>query len=80
MSFQAHLDSIHARTGKRPEDFRRLAASKGFLEGGALKPGVKATHVTAWLKAEYNLGRGQATTVLALLGGLSRLPRCLDGA
>jgi hypothetical protein len=80
MSFQAYLDSIHARTGKRPEDFRRLAASKGFFEGGALKPGVSAAQIAAWLKAEYHLGRRHAMTVYALLGGQPPPPRGSGGA
>jgi hypothetical protein len=80
MSFQAYLDSIHARTGKRPDDFRRLAASKGFTEAGALKPGVRASQIAAWLKTEFNLGRGQAMTIYALLGGMPGEDRRSGGA
>ena len=42
MSFQGYLTTIKAKTGNGPEDFRRLAAEKGFTDGAALKPGVKA--------------------------------------
>jgi hypothetical protein len=69
MSFQGYLDRIHLRTGKRPDDFRRLAACKGFIEDGALKPSVRADQIVAWLKAEFDLGRGHAMTVYALLRG-----------
>ena len=51
MSFQSYLQNIKAKTGKGPEDFRRLAAEKGFTNGDTLKDGVKAgavsyTHLT----------------------------------
>jgi hypothetical protein len=51
MSFQAYLDNIEARTGKSPDDFRKLATKKGFAESGKLKAGVKAGAVVAWLKS-----------------------------
>jgi hypothetical protein len=30
MSFQAYLDNIKAKTGKTPEDFKKLAEKKDF--------------------------------------------------
>ncbi len=30
MSFQAYLDNIKAKTGKTPEDFKKLAEKKGL--------------------------------------------------
>jgi hypothetical protein len=33
MSFQGNLTTIKAKTGKGPEDFRRLTAEKGFTDG-----------------------------------------------
>jgi hypothetical protein len=69
MSFQSCLDRLHARTGKRPDEFRRLAARAGLVEGGVLKPGVKAARVAAWAKAEFDLGRGHAKAIYILLGG-----------
>ena len=48
MSFQAYIDNIRAKTGKTPEQFRALAEGKGLL-----KPGVKATQITDWLKADF---------------------------
>lgn len=32
MSFQAHLDNIHAKTGKTPDDFHALAKDKGLTD------------------------------------------------
>ena len=40
MSFQAYLTDIEAKTGKSPDDFRALAAERGFTDGGALRAGV----------------------------------------
>jgi len=34
MSFQAYLDNIQAKTGKSPDDLKRLAEEKGFLQMG----------------------------------------------
>lgn len=45
MSFQAYLTNIKAKTGKSAEDFKKLAAQKGFTDGDKIKEGVKAgTH------------------------------------
>ncbi len=33
MSFQAYLENIKTKTGKTPEDFKKLAEKKGFTEG-----------------------------------------------
>jgi hypothetical protein len=67
MSFQAYLDNIQTKTGKTPDDFRKLATKKGFAERGKLKVGVKAGAVVAWLKADYALGHGHAMAIVALL-------------
>ncbi|MFC6633370.1 DUF4287 domain-containing protein [Microbulbifer taiwanensis] len=69
MSFQAYLDSIQTKTGQSPDDFRKLAAEKGFMEGRLLKGGVKAGEITTWLKAEFALGHGHAMAIYALLKG-----------
>lgn len=50
MSFQAYIDNIKIKTGKSPDDFKRLAERKGFLQQGKLNPDVKATQITDWLK------------------------------
>lgn len=69
MSFQAYLDNIQAKTGKSPEDFKKMATEKGFTENGAIKAGVKATQITDWLKADFELGHGHAMAIYALLKG-----------
>jgi len=69
MSFQAYLDNIQSKTGKTPADFKALAAAKGFTTANGIAPGVKATQITDWLKAEFNLGHGHAMAIFALLKG-----------
>jgi hypothetical protein len=32
MSFQAYLDNVQAKTGKSPEEFKRLAKKRGLVE------------------------------------------------
>lgn len=60
MSFQAYLDSIRAKTGKGPEEFRALAAEKGLV-------GAKPGEVVAWLKQDFGLGHGHAMAIVAVL-------------
>lgn len=67
MSFQAYIDNIKKKTGKSPEDFKKLADEKGFLAQGVLV--VKATQVTDWLKEEFELGHGHAMAIYATLKG-----------
>jgi hypothetical protein len=69
MTFQAYLDNIEAKTGKGPEDFRRLAHKKGFTENGGLRAGVKAGDIVTWLKRDFELGHGHAMAIYALLKG-----------
>jgi hypothetical protein len=69
MSFQAYIDNIQAKTGKSPEEFKQLAEQKGFMANGALVPTVKATEITNWLKAEFELGHGHAMAMYALFKG-----------
>lgn len=70
MSFQAYLTNIETKTGKSPDDFRALAAKKGFTQGGKLAPGVKAGAIVAWLKEDFKLGHGHAMAIVALLKGM----------
>ena len=69
MSFQGYLTNIKAKTGKGPEDFRKLAAEKGFTDGETIKSGVKAGDIVAWLKQDFELGHGHAMAIYALLKG-----------
>ncbi len=54
MSFQAYLDNIKAKTGKTPEDFKKLAAKKNLSKHG---------EIVAWLKTEFELGHGHANAI-----------------
>lgn len=69
MSFQAYIDNIRSKTGKTPEDFKQLAEAKGFLKDGELVKTVKATEITNWLKAEFELGHGHAMAIYAVFKG-----------
>ncbi len=60
MSFQAYLDTIRARTGLGPDQFKALAEKKGLI-------GARAAPVIAWLKADYGLGQGHAMAIWATI-------------
>jgi Domain of unknown function (DUF4287) len=69
MSFQAYINNIKTKTGKSPDDFKKLAEKKGFLQKGKLNPVVKAAEITAWLKEEFDLGHGHAMAIYAVFKG-----------
>ncbi|HEX8314567.1 MAG TPA: DUF4287 domain-containing protein [Flavisolibacter sp.] len=69
MSFQAYLANIKEKTGKGPDDFRKLAEKKGFTQNSQIKPGVKAGEIVTWLKDDFALGHGHAMAIFALLKG-----------
>ena len=69
MSFQAYIDNIKTKTGKSPDDFKRLAEKKGFMQKGKLNPAVKAGEITTWLKEEFELGHGHAMAIYATFKG-----------
>jgi len=62
MTFQAYLDNIQKQTGVGPDGWVKLETQKGFT-----KPGTKATQITDWLKADYELGHGHAMAIVKLL-------------
>jgi hypothetical protein len=70
MSFQAYLNTIKSKTGKGPDDFRKMAEEKGFSQNGQLKHGIKAGEIVDWLKNEFGLGHGHAMAIYALLKGM----------
>ena len=69
MSFQAYIDNIKAKTGKTPDDFKKLAEKKGFMQKGILNPAVKVTEITNWLKKDFELGHGHAMAIYATFKG-----------
>ena len=46
-----------------------MAQDKGFATETGIAPGVKATQITDWLKADFGLGHGHAMAIVALLKG-----------
>lgn len=64
MTFKAYIDNIYKKTGKTPDDFRKLAEKKELL-----KPGVKAIEIVNWLKNEHGLGHGHAMAIYATFKG-----------
>ena len=70
MSFQGYLNTIKEKTGKSPDDFKKLADKKGFSVKGKIKPEVKAGDVVKWLKEDFALGHGHAMAIYALLKGI----------
>ncbi|MBK6282543.1 MAG: DUF4287 domain-containing protein [Draconibacterium sp.] len=69
MSFQAYIDNIKAKTGKTPDDFKKIAEEKGFMENGNLLKTVKPTEIVNWLKEEFKLGHGHAMAIYATFKG-----------
>lgn len=69
MSFQTYIDNIKKKTGKTPDDFKKLAEKKGFMKGGKIAPAIKATEITNWLKEEFELGHGHAMAIYATFIG-----------
>lgn len=64
------INTIKSKTGKDPDDFRKMAEEKGFSENGQLKPGIKAGEIVDWIKNEFGLGHGHAMAIYALLKGM----------
>jgi predicted transport protein len=64
MSFQAYIDNIKVKTGKTPEDFKKLAEAKGLL-----KSETKVGEVIAWLKKDFDLGHGHAMAIYTTFKG-----------
>jgi len=62
MSFQAYLDNIEQKTGKIPQEFIDIAKSKGYDD-----PSVKAGEIVAWLKEDFDLGRGHAMALVHVI-------------
>lgn len=61
MSFQAYLDNIETKTGKTPNEFIALAKEKGFTAE------TKAGEIVAWLKEDFELGRGHAMALVHVI-------------
>jgi Domain of unknown function (DUF4287) len=55
LTYKAYIDNIQAKTGKSPEDFRRMAEQKGL---------AKHRELLAWLKNDCGLGHGHANAII----------------
>lgn len=62
MSFQAYLDTIEDKTGLTPREFIALAAERGLDA-----PDTKAGAILAWLKEDYDLGRGHGMALVHVI-------------
>lgn len=62
MSFQAYLDTIEKRTGLTPRQLLTVAQERGYDD-----PAVKAGVIIAWLKDDYDLGRGHALAMVHVI-------------
>ena len=55
MTYKAYIDNIHAKTGKTPEDYRKMASEKGL---------VTHSELLKWLKTDCGLGHGHANAII----------------
>ena len=62
MSFQAYLDTIEKKTGLTPRQLVDIAHARGLDA-----PGVKAGEILAWLKDDYDLGRGHGMALVHVI-------------
>lgn len=62
MSFQAYLDTIEKKTGLTPRQLVDIAHEKQLD-----KPGTKAGEILAWLKEDYDLGRGHGMALVHVI-------------
>ena len=62
MSFQAYLDTIEKKTGLTPRQLVAIAHDKGLDA-----PGTKAGAILAWLKDDYELGRGHGMALVHVI-------------
>jgi len=62
MSFQAYLDTIEKKTGLTPRQLVDIAHEKQLDQ-----PGTKAGEILAWLKEDYDLGRGHGMALVHVI-------------
>lgn len=62
MSFQAYLDAVEQKTGLTPRELVAIAQERGLAQ-----PGVKAGEILAWLKEDYDLGRGHGMAMVHVI-------------
>ena len=57
-AFKSYLVNIQAKTGKTPNEFRKMAKQKGLTQ---------AREILAWLKKDYGLGYGHGGMIYHLI-------------
>jgi hypothetical protein len=62
MSFQAYLDNIEEKTGKKPREFIAMADARGFTD-----PKTKAGDILEWLKTDFGLARGHGMAIVHII-------------
>jgi hypothetical protein len=67
INLPAYFETIKKKTGKSPEDFKRLAEQMGLMADGTFKPTVKAMDIFDWLKNDFGLGRGHGMAIYHVL-------------
>jgi hypothetical protein len=55
MTYKTYIDNIYAKTGKGPEDYRKMAKEKGL---------TKYAELLKWLKTDCGLGHGHANAII----------------
>jgi uncharacterized protein DUF4287 len=55
MTYKAYIDNIFEKTGKTPEDYRKMAKEKGL---------TKYSELLKWLKTDCGLGHGHANAII----------------
>ena len=61
MSYQAYLDAIEKKTDKTPQQLLDEATGRGFSAT------TKAGEFCAWMKDDYDVGRGHAMALYGVL-------------
>lgn len=68
-AFQSYLDNIKTKTGKTPDDFRKLAAQKGLTQ---------YKDVMVWLKTDEGLGHGHANLIAQMVVNADKVKKTSD--
>jgi hypothetical protein len=68
-AFQSYLDNIKAKTGKTPDNFRKLAAQKGLTQ---------YKDVLAWLKTDEGLGHGHANLIAQMVTNADKVKKKVE--
>jgi len=64
-TFRAYIENVHAKTGKTPDEFWRLATKEGFVKRG--KVVAKHADMLKWLKSSIGLGHVHASFMIMYL-------------